>query len=203
MATATPPTPRGTPAARVRQTQLFIDGQWVPAKSGKTFTTVDPATEEPIADVAEGDSADVDAAVRAARKAFDEGPWPRMNARERGRLMHRLCDLIEAEIDDLATLESLDNGKPWADSRKIDIPLALECLRYYAGWADKIQGSTIPVNGDYLCYTRREPVGVVGQVIPWNFPILMVAWKWGPALAAGCTIVMKPAEQTQIGRAHV
>ena len=198
MATAIPPASRPAPAAAVRQTQLFIDGQWVPAKSGRTFATVDPATEDPIAHVAEGDAADVDAAVRAARKAFDEGPWPRMNARERGRLMHRLCDLIEAEIDDLATLESLDNGKPWADSRKIDIPLALECLRYYAGWADKIQGSTIPINGDYFCYTRREPVGVVGQVIPWNFPILMVAWKWGPALAAGCTIVMKPAEQTPL-----
>ena len=198
MATAVPPASRPAPAAAVRQTQLFIDGQWVPAKSGRTFATVDPATEETIAHVAEGDAADVDAAVRAARKAFDEGPWPRMNARDRGRLMHRLCDLIEAEIDELAALESLDNGKPWADSRKIDIPLALECLRYYAGWADKIQGSTIPVNGDYLCYTRREPVGVVGQVIPWNFPILMVAWKWGPALAAGCTIVMKPAEQTPL-----
>ena len=198
MATAVPPSARPAPAACVRQTQLFIDGRWVPARSGRTFATIDPATEETIADVAEGDAADVDAAVRAARKAFDEGPWPRMNARERGRLMHRLCDLVEAEIDELAALESLDNGKPFADSRKIDIPLALECLRYYAGWADKIQGSTIPVSGDYLCYTRREPVGVVGQVIPWNFPILMVSWKWGPALAAGCTVVMKPAEQTPL-----
>ncbi len=198
MATAVPPQAPRPPKPRISQTQLFIDGQWTPARSGKTFTTVDPATEEAIADVAEGDAADVDAAVRAARRAFDEGPWPRMNARQRGRLMLRLCDLIEAEIDELAALESLDNGKPYADARNIDIPLALECLRYYAGWADKIQGATIPVNGDYFCYTRREPVGVAGQVIPWNFPILMVAWKWGPALAAGCTIVMKPAEQTPL-----
>ena len=198
MATATPPAHRPSGPAQIRQSQLFIDGQWVPARSGRTFATVNPATEEPIADVAEGDAADIDAAVKAARAAFDDGPWPRLDARERGRLMHRLCDLIEAEIDDLAALESLDNGKPLADARTIDIPLAVQCLRYYAGWADKIQGSTIPINGNYHCYTRREPVGVVGQVIPWNFPILMVAWKWGPALAAGCTIVIKPAEQTPL-----
>ena len=199
MATAIPAgSARISGSAQVRQTQVFIDGQWVPARSGRTFATVNPATEEIIAEVAEGDAADIDAAVKAARAAFDVGPWPRMDARQRGRLMHRLADLIEAEIDDLAALESLDNGKPFADSRTIDIPLAIQCLRYYAGWADKIQGSTIPVSGNFLCYTRREPVGVVGQVIPWNFPILMVAWKWGPALAAGCTIVIKPAEQTPL-----
>jgi len=191
-------TVRRAALAAIRQTQLFIDGQWTPARSGGTFATIDPATEEVIAQVAEGDAADVDLAVRAARKAFDEGPWPRMNARERGRIMLRLCDLIEAEIDELAALEALDNGKPVGDARSGDIPLALECLRYYAGWADKIQGQTIPINGNHLCYTRREPVGVAGQIIPWNFPILMVAWKWGPALAAGCTIVMKPAEQTPL-----
>ncbi|MFZ4732761.1 MAG: aldehyde dehydrogenase family protein [Pirellulales bacterium] len=196
MATATPVRTAARP--QIRQTQLFIGGQWVPARSGKTFVTINPATEEPIADVAEGDAADVEAAVRAAREAFDNGPWPRMDARARGRLIHRLCDLIEAEIDELAALESLDNGKPVNDSRLIDIPLAVQCLRYYAGWADKIHGSTIPIDGNYLCYTRREPVGVAGQIIPWNFPILMVAWKWGPALAAGCTIVMKPAEQTPL-----
>ena len=123
MATATPPASRGPGPAQVRQTQIFIDGQWVPARSGRTFATVNPANEEPIADVAEGDAADIDAAVKAARAAFDEGPWPRMDARERGRLMHRLCDLIEAEIDDLAALESLDNGKPLADARTIDIPI--------------------------------------------------------------------------------
>jgi aldehyde dehydrogenase (NAD+) len=194
MATVTSARPR----PRIRQTQLFIGGQWVPARSGKTFVTVNPATEEPIADVAEGDAADVEAAVRAAREAFDNGPWPRMDARARGRLIHRLCDLIEEEIDELAALEALDNGKPVNDARLGDIPLALDCLRYYAGWADKIHGQTIPINGNYFCYTRREPVGVAGQIIPWNFPILMVAWKWGPALAAGCTIVMKPAEQTPL-----
>ena len=182
----------------IRQTECFIGGHWLPARSGKTFETINPATEEMIARVAEGDVADVDAAVKAAREAFDSGPWPRMNARDRGRLILKLCDLIESEIDELAAIETLDNGKPLSDSRTIDIPLAIEALRYYGGWADKIHGQTIPVSGNYFTYTRREPVGVVGQIIPWNFPILMVAWKWGPALAAGCTIVMKPAEQTPL-----
>ncbi len=195
---ATTAEPRRAARPQIRQTQLFIDGQWRPARSGRTFATIDPATEQVIAQVAEGDAADVDDAVRAARAAFDEGPWPRLDARERGRLMHRLCDLIEAEIDELAALESLDNGKPVTDARTGDIPLAVDALRYYAGWADKIHGQTIPVSGNHFCYTRREPVGVAGQIIPWNFPILMVAWKWGPALAAGCTIVMKPAEQTPL-----
>jgi aldehyde dehydrogenase (NAD+) len=197
---SSPATAPSRPPSRpqIRQTQLFIDGQWRPAASGRTFPTIDPATEEVIAQVAEGDAADVDAAVRAARKAFDEGPWPRMNARDRGRLMFKLCELIEAEIDELAALESLDNGKPVSDAKTGDIPLALDVLRYYAGWADKIHGQTIPISGNYFCYTRREPVGVAGQIIPWNFPISMVSWKWGPALAAGCTIVMKPAEQTPL-----
>ena len=196
MAVVAPSQPPVRP--QIRQTQLFIGGEWRPAHSGKTFATIDPATEEVIAQVAEGDAADVDAAVQAAREACETGPWSRMDARHRGRLMRRLCDLIEAEIDELAALESLDNGKPVSDSRRIDIPMALDVLDYYAGWADKIQGATIPINGNYFCYTRREPVGVVGQIIPWNFPILMAAWKWGPALAAGCTIVMKPAEQTPL-----
>ncbi len=191
-------TARNAAPPQIRQTQLFIGGQWRPAQSGKTFETINPATEEVIADVAEADAADVELAVLAARKAFDEGPWPRMDARERGRIMMRLADLIEAEIDELAVLESLDNGKPVSDARLGDIPLAIEVIRYYAGWADKIQGATIPINGNYFCYTRKEPVGVAGQIIPWTFPIVMVAWKWGPALAAGCTIVMKPAEQTPL-----
>lgn len=182
----------------IRQTSCFIDGQWVPAKSGKTFETRNPATEELIAEVAEGDAADIDAAVVAARKALEVGPWSKMDARERGRLMFKLADLIEAESDDLAALESLDNGKPVRDARAADVPLTIDCLRYYAGYADKIHGQTIPVRGNYFVYTRREPVGVCGQIIPWNFPMLMVAWKWGPALAAGCTIVMKPAEQTPL-----
>ena len=190
--------PPPVPKPHIKQTHLFIDGQWIPAQSGKTFDTINPSNEEVLAQVAEGDVADVERAVEAARRAFDEGPWPRLNARERGKIIHRLCDLIDAEIDELAAIESLDNGKPLKDARHVDIPLAVECLRYYAGWADKIEGATIPVNGDFLCYTRREPVGVAGQIIPWNFPILMVAWKWGPALAAGCTLVMKPAEQTPL-----
>ncbi|GIX05231.1 MAG: aldehyde dehydrogenase [Planctomycetaceae bacterium] len=183
---------------RIRRTKLLIDGKWVDAVSGRTFPTYNPATEEKIADVAEADAADVDLAVQAARRAFESGDWPKMDARDRGKLLHRLADLVEQHIDELAALETLDNGKPIRDSRLIDLPLVIDCLRYYAGWADKIHGETIPVRGPYFTYTRREPVGVVGQIIPWNFPLLMVAWKWGPALATGCTIVMKPAEQTPL-----
>jgi aldehyde dehydrogenase (NAD+) len=200
MATVTKEKEKSKKVARpqVRQTQCFIGGKWTPAASGKTFETIHPGTEEVIAEVAEGDKADIDAAVAAAREQFDGGEWSRLDARDRGRLMYKLADLIEAEIDELAALETLDNGKPIRDSRNADLPLVVDCLRYYAGWADKIQGATIPIRGNYFCYTRREPVGVVGQIIPWNFPALMAAWKWGPALAAGCTIVMKPAEQTPL-----
>lgn len=182
----------------VKHTECFIGGQWQPAVSGKTFETINPATEEVIAQVAEGDAADIDLAVRAAREALDNGPWGKMDARDRGRLMYALADRIEAEAEELAALETLDNGKPIGESSKLDLPLVIDCLRYYAGAADKIQGETIPIRGNFFTYTRREPVGVVGQIIPWNFPALMVAWKWGPALAAGCTIVMKPAEQTPL-----
>jgi aldehyde dehydrogenase (NAD+) len=188
--------PRSNP--KIGPTRLLIDGQWVDSASGKTFATINPATEEVIAQVAEGDREDIDRAVRAARQAFESGPWSRMDARDRGRLMYRLADRIEEELEELAALESLDNGKPIRDSRSADLPLVIDCLRYYAGYADKIHGSTIPVRGNFFTYTRKEPVGVVGQIIPWNFPMLMVAWKWGPALAAGCTIVMKPAEQTPL-----
>ncbi len=190
--------PQKVAPPQVRQTQCFIGGKWLPAASGKTFDTIHPATEEVIAQVAEGDKADVDLAVDAARAQFDGGEWSRMDARDRGALINRLAVLIAAEIDELAALETLDNGKPIRDSRHGDIKLVIDCLQYYAGWADKIHGDTIPIRGDFLCYTRREPVGVVGQIIPWNFPALMAAWKWGPALAAGCTIVMKPAEQTPL-----
>jgi aldehyde dehydrogenase (NAD+) len=183
---------------QIRQTSCFIGGQWIPAASGKTFETVNPATEEIIAQVAEGDAEDVDKAVLAAREALEHGPWSKMDARDRGALMNKLADLMTEEIDELAALESLDNGKPVRDARAADLPLAIDCIRYYAGWADKLHGQTIPVRGNYFTYTRREPVGVVGQIIPWNFPILMTAWKWGPGLAAGCTIVMKPAEQTPL-----
>ena len=171
---------------------------WKDPVSGKTFRTVNPSTEEVICEVAEGDAADVDLAVHAARAAFETGPWSRMDARDRGRLLNKLADLVEQHLDELAALETLDNGKPINDSRAADLPLVVDCFRYYAGWADKITGDTIPIRGDYFCYTRREPIGVCGQIIPWNFPLLMVAWKWGPALATGNTIVMKPAEQTPL-----
>lgn len=195
MATAVEPKTR---KPQIRHTQCFIGGKWQPAKSGKTFETVNPATEEVIAQVAEGDAADIDLAVKAARQALERGPWGKMDARDRGILMNRLADLINEEKEELAALESLDNGKPISDARAADLPLVIDCLRYYAGFADKLNGQTIPIRGNYFCYTRREPVGVVGQIIPWNFPMLMVAWKWGPALAAGCTVVMKPAEQTPL-----
>ena len=183
---------------KIQHTECFIDGQWRPAVSGKTFETINPATEQVICEVAEGDKADIDAAVQAARKAFERGPWSRMDARDRGRVMFRLADLIENEIDELAALETLDNGKPIREARYADLPLVIDVLRYYAGYADKIHGATIPIRGNFFTYTRREAVGVAGQIIPWNFPMLMTAWKWGPALAAGCTIVMKPAEQTPL-----
>ncbi len=195
MATVTKPRKK-SPASF--QTKLLIDGEFRDSVSGKTFATVNPATEKEIAQVAEGGAEDIDLAVKAARRAFDSGPWSRMDARDRGRLMFKLADLIESRVDELAELETLDNGKPLKESRHGDLPLVIDCLRYYAGWADKIHGRTVPIRGDYFCYTKREPVGVAGQIIPWNFPMLMVAWKWGPALAAGCSIVLKPAEQTPL-----
>jgi aldehyde dehydrogenase (NAD+) len=195
MATITKPKRKTT---RAHQTKMLIDGKWRDSASGKTFPTINPATEEVIEEVAEGDAKDIDLAVKAARKAFDSGPWRKMDARDRGKLMNRLADLIEQHKDELAELETLDNGKPIIESRNADLPLVVDCLRYYAGWADKIHGQTIPIRGNYFCYTKREPVGVAGQIIPWNFPMLMVAWKWGPALAAGCTVVLKPAEQTPL-----
>jgi aldehyde dehydrogenase (NAD+) len=179
--------------------KLLINGQWVDSISGKRFPTINPATAEVICEVAEADAADVELAVKAARKAFaTKAPWRRMAASERGRLLNKLADLIEKNADELARLESLDNGKPYGVAKAADLPLTIACYRYYAGWADKIQGKTIPIDGDYLCYTRHEPVGVVAQIIPWNFPLLMQAWKLGPALAAGNTVVMKPAEQTPL-----
>jgi aldehyde dehydrogenase (NAD+) len=182
----------------VGPTKLLINNQWVSSKSGKTFPTLNPATGEEICRVAEADAADVDEAVKAARHAFEEGPWRKMNASERGRLMNRLADLMEKHADELARLEALDNGKPYAVARAADVPLSIACYRYYAGWADKVHGKTIPINGNYFCYTRHEPVGVVGQIIPWNFPLLMQAWKLGPALATGNTVILKPAEQTPL-----
>lgn len=189
--------------AKVADQLLLIDGKWRPSVSGKTFETVDPATNQVICRVAEGDAADIDLAVAAARRAFDSGPWSRMSGSERGRLIYKLADLVEKHHEELAALESLDNGKPYRDSIAADLPLTIKCYRYYAGWADKMVGKTIPVDGPYSCFTRHEPVGVVGQIIPWNFPLLMQAWKWGPALASGCTVVLKPAEQTPLSAARV
>lgn len=172
----------------------MIDGKFVNSISGKTFDTFNPTTEEKITSVQEADVADVEKAVKAARKAFDEGPWRRMSAADRGRLLYKLGDLVEKHFDELAALESLDNGKPFTISKAADMALVLKTYRYYAGWADKIHGKTIPIAGPYHCYTKEEPVGVCAQIIPWNFPALMQAWKLGPALATGCTVVMKPAE---------
>ncbi|MHC4992988.1 MAG: aldehyde dehydrogenase family protein [Planctomycetota bacterium] len=196
MTTLTVEMPNAAP--KVRQTKMLIGGRWDDSVTGKRFATVYPATEETIAEVAEGCAEDIDRAVKAARKAFDEGPWPRMDARDRAAALYRLADLVEENQEELAALETLDNGKPIADARAADLPLVIDCFRYYAGWADKIHGKTIPIRGNYFCYTRREPVGVCGQIIPWNFPLLMIAWKWGPALAAGNTVVLKPAEQTPL-----
>src|SRR6202521_3479858 len=180
--------------------RLLIDGKLVEAASGKTFPVYNPATGAILMQVAEADSADVDRAVKAARKAFDEGPWSKASPSERGKLLWKLAELLEKHRDEFAEIESIDNGKPVAVARAADVPLAIDMFRYMGGWATKITGSTIPLSfpGEFLSYTVREPVGVVGQIIPWNFPLLMAAWKLGPALAAGCTIVLKPAEQTPL-----
>jgi aldehyde dehydrogenase (NAD+) len=199
---STTQTAMNRPAAAT-PTRLLINNQWVESLAGKTFPTVNPATGQEICQVSEADAADVDRAVKAARHAFDKGPWRRMSASERGRLMNKLADLIEKHASELARLETIDNGKPYSVAMAADLPLTIACYRYYAGWADKVQGKTIPINGDYFCYTRLEPVGVVGQIIPWNFPLLMQAWKLGPALATGNTIVMKPAEQTPLSALRV
>jgi len=190
--------PVTAPNVKIGPTRLLIGGEWQDAASGKTFPTINPATEEVIANLAEADAPDVDRAVKAARRAFEDGPWSKMSASERGRLLYKLADLIEKHKDELAKLESLDNGKPLADALAADLPLVIACYRYYAGWADKIHGKTIPINGPYFCYTRHEPVGVAGQIIPWNFPLLMQAWKLAPALACGCTVVLKISEQTPL-----
>ncbi len=184
--------------------KMLINGKWVDSASGKTFPTYDPSTGEVLAQIAEGDREDINRAVRAARDAFDRGPWPRLTASERGRMIWKLGDLIEQHLEEFAELETLDNGKPLKVARVADVPLAVDLFRYMAGWATKIEGNTIPISvpytpgAKYLAYTLREPVGVVGQIIPWNFPLLMAAWKLGPALATGCTVVVKPAEQTPL-----
>jgi aldehyde dehydrogenase (NAD+) len=184
-------------------TQLLINNRWVPSESGRTFATINPSTGEEICQVAEADTADVDRAVSAARAAFEGGPWRKMPASGRGRLLYHLADLIERHAEELARLESLDNGKPLRIARAVDVVKTVACYRYFAGWADKNHGKTIPIDGEYLCYTRHEPIGVVGQIIPWNFPMLMQAWKLAPALATGNTVVMKPAEQTPLSALRI
>src|SRR5262249_38878121 len=178
--------------------KLLIGGKWVDAASGKTFATVNPATAETLAMVAEGDAADIDRAVEVARKAFDEGPWPHTKPSERTKVLLRIADLIDKHGDELAQLETLDNGKTIFESRNVDIPGAVDTFRYYAGWPSKIFGETNPSDPAFFNYTLREPVGVCGQIIPWNFPLLMAAWKIAPALACGNTVVLKPAEQTPL-----
>jgi acyl-CoA reductase-like NAD-dependent aldehyde dehydrogenase len=179
-------------------TRLLIGGTWEDARSGRTFTTVNPATEAPLAEVAEADAADVDRAVAAARRAFNDRAWSRLAARDRAKRLWTVGDLILQHADELARLETLDNGKPIFESRQIDIPAAAETFYYYAGWCTKIEGETIPVPGDFFNYTLREPYGVCGIITPWNFPLLMVAWKLAPALACGNTAVVKPAEETPL-----
>ena len=185
-----------------RTHKMLINGKWVDAASGKTFPTYNPATGDVLAHVAEGDKEDINRAVAAARAAFDTGPWRKLSPSERGRMIWKLADLVEKHAEEFAQLESLDNGKPLTIARVADVPLTADMFRYMAGWTNKIEGNTIPLSaqgsGKFLAYTMREPVGVVGQIIPWNFPLLMAAWKLAPALATGCCVVLKPAEQTPL-----
>lgn len=200
--TATLPAPITEPD--IHRTKLFINNEWSKSVSGKTFPTVNPTTGEIITYVDEADKVDVDKAVKAAQDAFRFGsPWRKLDASERGKLLNRLANLIERDRAYLASLETLDNGKTYGDAYRIDLDLVIKVYRYYAGWSDKIHGKTIPIDGNFFTYTRHEPVGVCGQIIPWNFPLLMQAWKLAPALAAGNTVVMKPAEQTPLTALYV
>jgi aldehyde dehydrogenase (NAD+) len=197
MATAVTEKARTVKPPVVKDQPLFINGRFVDSSGGKTFPAINPATGETLCQVAEADKADVDLAVKSARKALESGPWSRMDAADRGRALYKLADLVEKDAEQLAALESLNSGKTIRDARG-DLQAVVNWFRYYAGWADKIEGKTVPVRGNFLSYTLRQPVGVIGQIIPWNFPLLMLAWKWGPALACGNTIVMKLAEQTPL-----
>ena len=201
MTTATLPESLSKPAREFASGPhgLLIGGERPPAADGQTFETIDPSTGRPIADIPQGGKEDVDRAVRTAREAFEDGRWTSLPPAQRSRLMLGLAELLEENGDVVAELEALDNGKPVGLARMVDVRLAIEHLRYFAGWPTKISGETVPVTlPNTLCYTRKEPVGVAGQIIPWNFPLLMAAWKVAPALAAGCTIVLKPAEQTPL-----
>lgn len=179
-------------------TGLLVGGEWSGAASGKSFQSIDPATEEPLLDIAEAGAADIDAAVAAARRALENGLWPAMTGAERGRLLRRLADTLRDRVDEIALLESIDAGKPLSATLRMDIPAAIDCLEYYAGWADKISGEVVPTRNDALTFVRRVPVGVVGVIVPWNFPLMNAIWKIAPALACGCTVVLKPAELTPL-----
>uniref|UniRef100_A0A2P2L520 aldehyde dehydrogenase (NAD(+)) n=3 Tax=Rhizophora mucronata TaxID=61149 RepID=A0A2P2L520_RHIMU len=187
-----------TPPVQISYTQHLINGKFVDAASGKTFPVYDPRTAQVIAHVAEGDAEDINRAVAAARKAFDEGPWPKMTPYERSLILLRFADLVEKHNDEVAALETWNNGKPYEQSAKSEIPSLARLFRYYAGWADKIHGLTVPADGNYHVQTLHEPIGAVGQILPWNFPLILFAWKVGPALACGNTIVLKTAEQTPL-----
>ena len=181
----------------VMRKQLFINNEWREAGGGKAIEVVNPATEDVIAEVASAEQSDVDAAVAAARAAL-RGPWGRLSARDRGRFVWKIGERLMERADEIARLETLHNGKPIFESRRIEIPAAAECFQYFAGWADKIHGETIPVRGNFLTYTLREPIGVVAAIVPWNFPLLLTAWKVAPALACGNTVIVKPASQTPL-----
>ena len=178
--------------------RLLIDGGWVEPRSERTFASINPATGDVIADVAEADATDVDLAVRAARRALDVGPWRRMTGAQRGRLLQKLADLVEAHAEEFVALEALDAGKPIAASRRQHLPASIDCLNYYAGWADKITGDVVPTRSAALTYTSRQPVGVVAAIVPWNFPLMNAVWKIAPALTCGCAVVLKPAELTPL-----
>nr|XP_040022147.1 aldehyde dehydrogenase family 1 member A3 isoform X1 [Gasterosteus aculeatus aculeatus] len=198
------PLPQPVKVQEVRHTKIFIDNEWHTSSSGRTFPTFNPATGHKICDVEEADKEDVDRAVKAAKAAEQRGsPWRRMDASSRGRLLHKLADLMERDRLLLATLETLDTGKPFLQSFFIDLDGSIKTLRYYAGWADKIHGRSLPVDESFMCFTKHEPVGVCGAIIPWNFPLLMFMWKMAPALSCGNTVVIKPAEQTPLTALHV
>jgi aldehyde dehydrogenase (NAD+) len=183
---------------QIKPGKLFIGGKWVDSATGKTFPTVNPATGEVITHLAEGDERDADAAVGAASQAFESGPWAEMSAADRAKILWKIGDLIDKYNEEFGTLETLDNGKPIFESRQIDMPMVAEVFRYYAGWATKIHGETVPVRGPFLHYTLREPLGVVAAIVPWNFPLLLASWKVAPALATGNTVVLKPASWTPL-----
>jgi phenylacetaldehyde dehydrogenase len=203
MATATQAVPMTEHVSRyvAKTRNMLINGKWVEAASGKTFPTYNPATGDVLAKVAEGDKEDINRAVAAARAAFETGPWRKLTPSQRGQMIWKLAELIEKHAEEFAQLEALDNGKPVTVARVADVPATIDMFRYMAGWATKIEGNTITLSGQgdkFFAYTLREPVGVVGQIIPWNFPLLMAAWKVAPALATGCCVVLKPAEQTPL-----